>query len=98
MGDTMPTNAERAFRRGLGRPIEVRGHEPCIGHTDTFFPDRTSPVEAAPIVATAIRLCGGCDRAFECRSKARARKEVDGIWGGLDFYRMAMNRKRKVSA
>jgi hypothetical protein len=99
MGETMPTNAERAFARGIGRPIHVRGHEPCIGLLDLFFPDRSQKNEAEEAVAVAIRLCGGCDRAFECRSKARARKETDGVWGGLDFYRLAANRKqKKVSA
>lgn len=101
-GGNRPSQAERMFALGLAKPIDLNGDEPCIGHVAIFFPDRDGRTNAEKqatrqAIATAKRLCAGCPRAFECRSKARARDERDGIWGGEDFYQAyGQPRRRKA--
>ena len=79
--------AEKAFLRGH-RLARINGDEPCLGLVELFFPDRAAPGWRGK-VATAIRMCDeDCRpmRRLECQVGAMRRHEVEGIWGGIDFF------------
>jgi hypothetical protein len=77
--------------------FKADGTEPCIGHTDLFFPDPTWRLQYRDAVDLAQRLCNSCPRQFECLWKARYRNERHGTWGGVNFdagHRTKRNRRR----
>ena len=53
------TAAERAFLAGHVVP-RVEGDEPCIGHGDLFFPDRSHWQTARKQIAAAMAMCAEC--------------------------------------
>lgn len=55
---------------------------PCTGKTDLFF-----GWAGERNVAKAI--CGTCTEREPCAAGALARREPDGVWGGIDFGRAA---------
>jgi hypothetical protein len=52
---------------------------------DLFFPDsEPGSQQYRAQVAEAMRICAGCDVEAECRSRAADRREIWGVWGGVD--------------
>jgi WhiB family redox-sensing transcriptional regulator len=69
-------------------------HASCLGlDADLFFPgpgDDPAPAKA---------VCAGCAVRAECLAAALARKEPDGIWGGLTASeRRGNTRRRRIRA
>lgn len=79
-----PTKAELAFARGEGIP-PVFVDPPCAGMIDVFFPARTRS-GWEDTVAYALRVCSGCRYQEPCFRAATERGEIDGVWGGHDFW------------
>jgi len=75
-----------AGREPLAR-LRLDGTEPCRGRHDLFFPDRTRP-SSRRLIARAVALCEACAKRDDCRAVGLANREVDGIWGGLDLFRL----------
>ena len=73
-------------REPLAR-LRLDGTEPCRGRHDIFFPDR-SKSSHRHLIALAVALCGSCRQMEACRTVGVANREVDGIWGGVDMYRL----------
>jgi hypothetical protein len=54
----------------------------CIGHTNTFFDDRSRSVKRAKLI------CTGCPVKADCLNWALVHREAWGVWAGLDYQEM----------
>lgn len=75
-----------AARNPLAR-LRLDGSEPCRGRHDLFFPDRTKP-SSRKLIARAVALCESCHQQTACREVGVANREADGIWGGVDLFKL----------
>jgi hypothetical protein len=96
--------AQRAFEAGHVLP-PVDGDEPCRGHVDLFFPNRSNPYTAKRQIAAAKALCDECrpERRLMCLAGALRRRETEGIWAAVDFFERnntssARNKRRRALA
>lgn len=65
-----------------------RDHAKCVGMTDIFFPRQgISKDSRRENVRMAQAVCAECSVRKECFNFAKRNDEVDGVWGGIDFYK-----------
>jgi hypothetical protein len=67
--------------------LRLDGTEPCRGRHDLYFPDRTRP-SSRKLIAQAVEMCESCHQMDACRQVGQANREVDGIWGGVDLFKL----------
>lgn len=61
---------------------------PCSGKTDLFYAHMDQRLE----LKQAKALCLECPLKVECREASISRREIAGVWGGLD----EMERRREI--
>ena len=69
---------------------------PCSGLTELFFPiikRRKGQIKNVEEIDQAKRLCVDCFHSQECARDAVERKEMHGIWAGVNFSDEVERRK-----
>jgi WhiB family redox-sensing transcriptional regulator len=65
-----------------------RANAKCVGMTEVFFPKQGMSIDSRrQNVKIAQSVCAECTVRKECFNFAKKNDEVDGVWGGVDFYK-----------